>query len=68
MELTILLAKVFGLYLLVAGVAILFRRRHVMLAVAAFVEDKSARLIAGLIALLAGLFLVNTHNDWSTLP
>lgn len=68
MALTLLLAKVIGLYMLIAGLAVIFRRRPVMMAVMAFVEDKSARLIVGLFSLLIGLFLVNLHNEWNTLP
>jgi uncharacterized membrane protein HdeD (DUF308 family) len=68
MLLTILFAKVLGLYMLIAGIAVLLRRRDILLAVGAFVEDKSARLITGLLTLLIGLFVVNLHNDWSTLP
>jgi uncharacterized membrane protein HdeD (DUF308 family) len=68
MLLTILLAKVLGLYMLIAGIAVLLRKREFLLAIGAFVEDKSTRLIAALFTLLVGLFLVNLHNDWSTLP
>lgn len=66
--LTILLAKVLGLYMFIAGVAVLTRRRQILMAIGALVEDKSARLVVGLFTLLIGLFLANLHNDWSTLP
>lgn len=68
MMLTILFAKVLGLYMLIAGIAVVTRRRDLMMAVAAFVDDKSARLVIGLFTLLIGLFIVNLHNEWSTLP
>lgn len=68
MLITLFLAKVLGLYLVITGVAVLIRRRDILMAVGAFVEDKSSRLIVGLFTLLIGLFLVNLHNDWSTLP
>jgi hypothetical protein len=68
MLLTILLSKVFGLYMLIAGVAVLTRRRQILLAIGALVEDKSARLVVGLMTLLIGLFVVNLHNVWETLP
>lgn len=68
MELTLFLSKVFGLYMLIAGIAILLRRRHLMLAIAALVEDRYAQVLTGVISLLFGLLLVNVHNDWSTLP
>lgn len=68
MTLTILLAQVFGLYAIITGIAVLANRRHIMLGVAALVEERFAQLVAGLFALLVGSFLVNIHNDWSTLP
>ena len=68
MELTLLLAKVFGLYMLFGGILVLMRPRYIMLAVAALIEDKSLRLVFGIIGILLGLLLVNTHNTWNTLP
>lgn len=68
MELTIFLAKVLGVYMSIIGIAILFRRKHVMLAIFALAKERFAQLIAGTIALLVGLLLVNVHNDWSSTP
>ncbi len=68
MMLTILLAKIFGLYMLIAGLAILMNRKHMVLAVIAIAKERASQLIGGLVALLLGLFIVNIHNDWSMLP
>lgn len=68
MTLTILLAQVFGIYAIITGLAVLANRRHIMLGVAALVEERFAQLVAGMLTLLLGAFLVNIHNDWSTLP
>ncbi len=68
MLLTILLAKVIGLYMLIAGLALFMNRRHMMLAIVAIAKERAAQLIGGLVALIFGLFIVNMHNDWSTLP
>ena len=68
MTLTVLLAQVFGIYAIIVGLAVLANRRHIMLGVAALVEERFAQLVAGMITLLLGAFLVNIHNDWSTLP
>lgn len=68
MLLTTLLAKIFGLYMLIAGLAILMNRKHMVLAVIAIAKERSSQLIGGLVALLLGLFIVNIHNDWSVLP
>lgn len=66
--LTILLAKVFGLYLIIGGIAIWAREREFIPIVGAFVHDKLTRLVIALLELLGGLLLVNTHNLWATLP
>jgi len=68
MELTIFLSKVFGLYMLIAGIAVLFNRRHIMAGVIAIAKERFAQLVAGTIALFMGLLIVNLHNEWSTLP
>lgn len=64
--LTILLAKVFGLSLIIGGVAIWARKRHFVPIVGAFVEDKLTRVVVAILELTGGLFLVNTHNIWNT--
>lgn len=68
MELTILLSKILGLYMLIAGLAIFVNRRHILLAVVGLAHERGAQVIGGVIALLFGLLIVNIHNDWSTLP
>lgn len=68
MELTILLAKVFGLYSLIGGVAIWLRQRHFAPILGAFVEERLLRVVVGAAELVGGLFLVNTHNVWGSAP
>lgn len=68
MALTILLAKVFGIYLIVGGLAIWMRRRYFAPVLGNFVHDPLIRLIVGTLELVGGLFLVFTHNEWSTAP
>ncbi len=68
MELTILLSKILGAYMLIAGIAVLMNRRHLMAGIVAMAKERFAQIMAGVIALLFGLVLVNIHNDWSTLP
>jgi len=65
---TILLAKVLGLYMLISGVAIWGRQRFFAPVLGAFAEDRLLRVVIGAIELIAGLFLVNLHNTWGTLP
>lgn len=65
--LTVLLAKVFGIYLIIIGLAIIFRRRYFLTVFAGFVEDKTLRITISIVELIAGLFLVLTHQIWSSL-
>lgn len=68
MELTLLLAKVFGIYLIVGGIAIWTRRRFFMPVLGNFAHDPLIRLIVGTLELVGGLFLVLTHNVWASAP
>jgi hypothetical protein len=67
METTILLSKALGICLVVIGAAIILRRRYFLAAFAAFVEQRLLRIVASMIELAAGLFLV-VRNAWSPLP
>lgn len=66
MALTLYLAKVLGVYLLVTGAALLVRRGYFIPVLGAFVEERSHRMIIGLLELLAGLALVMAHLEWSS--
>jgi len=68
MELTILLAKIFGVYMLLIGVAIFMNRKHFLGAIIAIAKERFAQIIAGAMALLIGLWMINVHNDWSSGP
>lgn len=68
MMLTVLLAKVFGTYMIIGGVALLARKRYFMSALGSFVEDKGSRLIIAMVDIIVGLLVINIHNDWSSLP
>jgi hypothetical protein len=68
MMLTVLLAKVIGSYMLIGGVALLIRKRFFMSAFSSLIEDKGQRFLLSAIDILFGLFIINLHQDWSTLP
>lgn len=68
MELTVLLSKIFGVYMIIAGIAVFFNRRHLMVGIIAMAKERFAQLVAGILAVLMGLILVNIHNVWSTAP
>jgi hypothetical protein len=68
MELTIYLAKVFGIALVIIGAGVMLRRRYFVPVFGAFVEERLTRAIVSIIELIAGLFLVVGHNVWSPAP
>ena len=66
MELSIFLAKVFGLYLIIISIAVWLRRRDLGEMAVSFAQDKVSIYISGMIFLLLGLALVISHNIWDT--
>jgi hypothetical protein len=66
MDLTILLARVIGLFLVIVGAAILLRRRYFLSVFGAYPESRLTRAVVSISEVLAGLFLVVMHNQWST--
>jgi hypothetical protein len=68
MELTIYLAKVFGIALVIMGAAIMLRRRYFVPVFGAFVEERLTRAVVSMIELVAALFLIVGHNVWSPAP
>ncbi len=68
MELTVLLSKVFGIYLVVMGLIMFFRRNHFISLTRTFSEEKPLRFVMGIIMFVAGLFLIVAHHDWSSVP
>lgn len=67
MELTLLLSKVFGLYLIIGGAAVMFRKRYFIPVIGAFVEERLTRMVVAVIELIGGLFLVVSHTNWDSL-
>lgn len=68
MLLTLLFARILGVYMILGGIAVLVDRRRLMLAIVALTKERFAQLMAGIFALFVGLIIVNLHNVWSTLP
>ena len=66
MELSIFLAKVFGLYLIIISIAVWSRRKNLGELAVSFAQDKVSIYISGVIFLLLGLALVIGHNVWDT--
>lgn len=66
MELSLFLAKVFGLYLIIVSIAVWFRRKDLGEFAVSFAQDKVHLYLSGIIFLLLGLALVVSHNIWDT--
>jgi hypothetical protein len=64
--LTVLLSKVFGLFLVIVGAAILLRRRYYLPVYGAYVRERLIRAVTSLAEILAGLFLVTLYGEWSS--
>lgn len=62
-----MLSQVLGLFLVIVGLSIMVRKQYFVPVVGAFVEDRLTRMLMGIFELLAGLFLVVNHADWSSL-
>ena len=68
METTLFLSQVLGLFLLIVGSAVLYRKQYLVPVIGEFVEERLMRMVMGILELLAGLFLVLAHTDWSSIP
>lgn len=65
MELSIFLAKLLGLYLLIASVAILINHKPFNKLLNEYVKNLPAVFFQSVFALLFGLALVISHNVWT---
>jgi len=66
MELTYFLAQLIGLYLLIAGLLMLLRKKMFLEVINEFYDTPSSLLLAGWFAMLLGLLLVLNYNYWNT--
>ena len=65
MQRSIFLAKLIGPFLAVIGVALIFNADTFRTMAGEFLKSYSLIYLAGLLALIAGLAIVNTHNEWT---
>jgi hypothetical protein len=65
MQRSIFLAKLIGPFLAVIGVALIFNADIFRTMAAEFLKSYAFIYLAGLLALTAGLAIVNTHNEWT---
>ena len=65
MQRSIFLAKLIGPFLAVCGVALIFNAGAFRAIGDEIVKSPALIYIAGVLALVAGLAIVNTHNEWT---
>ena len=65
MDLSIFLAKLFGLYFLIAGVIVMYRQKSYMHIMMDVLGDKGLLMVVAACQLIAGLALVIAHPIWS---
>jgi len=68
MALSLLLAKVFGPYLVVIGVVALHRRKEISVRLSHVFKNKGLLYTMSALELLTGLFIVVGHSVWSGWP
>ena len=61
---TTFLAKAFGLYLTLTGLAMIFNRKYYLEAAAEMLEHKGLSLFTSIFTLILGIILVLFHNVW----
>lgn len=66
MDLSIFLAQLFGLYFIIAGTVILFRRKSLIPVVVEFGHDRALILVIALMELIGGLAIAIAHPMWTT--
>lgn len=64
MELSLYLAKVFGLYLLIMAVFFAFRREQLEASIRDLFSSQGMLLVSGALALILGLMIVIAHPVW----
>jgi len=65
MATSILIAKLIGPILLVAAIAMLANTKDLQELAQGFLNDRALIYLSGILAMLAGLAIVNNHNVWA---
>ncbi|PIZ95814.1 MAG: hypothetical protein COX81_00205 [Candidatus Magasanikbacteria bacterium CG_4_10_14_0_2_um_filter_37_12] len=64
MELSLYLAKVFGIFFLIGGFALLLNKKTYHKADVKLLNNQPVTILFGMFVMLAALFLVMKHNIW----
>lgn len=65
---TIFLAQIFGVYLLVMGLSVLVHPARIKAAMQEFTKSVGLPYFGGALAILVGMLIVLSHNEWNDLP
>lgn len=66
MSMSIFLAKLFGLYFIIAGLMALIRYKTLRQVLDGFVENRALMFITSILTTIMGLLLVLNHNLWQS--
>ena len=64
MNISIFLARIFGLYLAIISIAMLIDWKGFLRRIERYVENPGLMLFGSIMTLLLGLLLINIHNVW----
>ena len=64
MQTSILIAKLIGPIVLVAAIAMLVNAKDLQEMARGFLQDRALIYVTGVLAMLGGLAILNTHNVW----
>lgn len=64
-DLSIFLAQLLGLYFLIAGLIIMYRRKSLIPVVYEFIDNRALILIIALVELMGGLAIAIAHPIWT---
>ena len=64
METSLFIAKIMGPLLIIVSISSILNAQYYIKMVENFIESPALIYIAGLLAILTGLVLINTHNIW----
>lgn len=65
MEISLILAKIFGIYFLILALAMFVNPKGFRRMIKAVAENDAVLTLAGVLTLLIGIILVVVHNDWT---
>ncbi len=64
MELSILIAKIISVCYLSLGIGIIFNKKYYDEQITKLLDNSAVLLYGGFIAIIVGIFLVDSHNIW----